>query len=72
MEKPVFGLFAKLADRELDMPLVLEDNPLSSGFCMIIKEILSKEKDFKYMVKKLILKRNFIKDKDFATILEGI
>ena len=69
MQKPIFGLLSKLADPEPNMPLILEDGPLNEGMCNIIKEILSNEKNFKFMVKKLILNRNFINDAGFAAIL---
>ena len=45
---------------------------LNLGWCKIIGEILSKEKDFKYMVKRIQMNRNEIGDEGFEVILRGI
>lgn len=71
---PVLSLLRKLMDRTQKNCLVVDihDFKLIQGWPKIIHEVICDEKDFKYMVRKLILTNNLLTADNFSLILKAL
>ena len=65
---PIFGLYSKLT-KTPTLEFLYER--LNLSWCNIIAEIITRETDSKLFIKKLIMRRNDIRDEGFAEILKG-
>jgi len=70
---PNLNILRKILNKnENESVLSIQNFKIDYNWTNIIHEIIKDETNFKYMVKKLILKNNHLKSKDFTYILKAL
>ena len=69
---PIFDLIHQASGLDPNKSIFFTNRPLNDQWCSILSEVLKKEKDFKFMVRKIFLVDNRMSDYGFARILQGL